>query len=277
MISISWGGPESSWTTQALGALDQSFADAASLGITVCVACGDNGSGDGVGDGQAHVDFPASSPHALACGGTRLQAAGGSITAETVWNEATGGATGRRRQPGVRSPGLAAGSRCADLGERRRPRRPRRAGRRGRCGSRRPAIRCASTAASVTVGGTSAVAPLWAALVALLNQQRGTPLGQLNPELYAAPADQAFRDITVGSNAVSGHARLLGRPWLGRLYGPRQPRRTGPAGRDSVVGRELRPERGPRCGGPAEQQRAALARRCRARRRRRSWRACGSR
>ncbi|HEU0316420.1 MAG TPA: S53 family peptidase, partial [Solirubrobacteraceae bacterium] len=94
VISISWGGPESSWTAQALQALDEAFADAADLGITVCVACGDNGSADGVNDGRAHVDFPASSPHALACGGTKLQAKNGAISAETVWNEASGGATG---------------------------------------------------------------------------------------------------------------------------------------------------------------------------------------
>jgi kumamolisin len=203
VISISWGGPESSWTTQALGALDQSFADAAALGITVCVACGDSGSGDGVGDGQAHVDFPASSPHALACGGTRVQAAGGSITAETVWNEATGGATGGGVSQVFDLPDWqqAAGVPTSVNGD----------GRVGRgvpdvAGDADPTTgyQVRVDGREVTVGGTSAVAPLWAALVALLNQQRGTPLGQLNPGLYAAPADRAFRDITVGSNAVPG-------------------------------------------------------------------------
>jgi hypothetical protein len=65
------------------------MADAAALGITVCAACGDNGSGDAVDDGQPHVDFPASSPHALACGGTKLLAdpATGVISSEVVWNE----------------------------------------------------------------------------------------------------------------------------------------------------------------------------------------------
>jgi kumamolisin len=203
VISISWGGPESSWTTQAVGALDQSFADAASLGIAVCVACGDNGSGDGVGDGQAHVDFPASSPNALACGGTRLEAAGGAITAETVWNEATGGATGGGVSQVFDLPDWqqAAGVPASANGD----------GRVGRgvpdvAGDADPTTgyQVRVDGREVTVGGTSAVAPLWAALVALLNEQRGTPVGRLNPELYAAPADQAFRDITVGSNAVSG-------------------------------------------------------------------------
>ena len=58
-------------------AFDQAFQAAAAMGITVCVASGDNGSSDGVSDGADHVDFPASSPYALACGGTSLQAAGG--------------------------------------------------------------------------------------------------------------------------------------------------------------------------------------------------------
>ena len=44
------------------------------LGVTVCAAAGDNGSGDAVSDGKAHVDFPAPSPFMLAYGGTRLVA-----------------------------------------------------------------------------------------------------------------------------------------------------------------------------------------------------------
>src|SRR5205807_1608907 len=57
-ISISWGQSEDSWTAQARTAMDQAFADAAALGITVCVAAGDNGSSDGQSDGKPHVDFP---------------------------------------------------------------------------------------------------------------------------------------------------------------------------------------------------------------------------
>ena len=96
-VSISWGGPESSWTSQSMTALDAAIADGAALGVTVTAAAGDNGSGDGASDGQPHADFPASSPHALACGGTSLQAdvAAGTVTSETVWNDGgQGGATG---------------------------------------------------------------------------------------------------------------------------------------------------------------------------------------
>ena len=74
VISISWGGPESSWTGQSMAALDAAARDAALLGVTVCVAAGDDGSSDGVSDGANHVDFPASSPHVLACGGLACRA-----------------------------------------------------------------------------------------------------------------------------------------------------------------------------------------------------------
>jgi kumamolisin len=213
VISISWGGPESSWTAQALQALDQSFADAADLGITVCVACGDNGSGDGVDDGEAHVDFPASSPHALACGGTKLQARGGAISAETVWNEASGGATGGGVSDTFDLPDWqqSAGVPASANGN----------GRIGRgvpdvAGDADPTtgytIRVDGEQA--TVGGTSAVAPLWASLVALLNEQRGTPLGFANPMLYGLSTATAFRDIVSGSNAVGGTpGYAAGRGW----------------------------------------------------------------
>src|SRR6185312_4027852 len=53
----------------------------------------------------------------------------------------------------------------------------------------------------VVYGGTSAVAPLWAALIAMINQARGGPLGYLNPTLYGAAA-HACRDITSGTNGA---------------------------------------------------------------------------
>ena len=81
VISISWGGPESTWTAQSLTAFDQAFQDAGVLGVTVCIASGDSGSSDGVTDGEAHVDFPASSPHVLACGGANLLSSKGRIRA----------------------------------------------------------------------------------------------------------------------------------------------------------------------------------------------------
>jgi kumamolisin len=94
VISISWGGAESTWTAQAMTAMDEAFQAAATMGITVCVASGDNGSSDGVASGD-HVDFPASSSFALACGGTSLHGSQNTITSEAVWNDGTsGGASG---------------------------------------------------------------------------------------------------------------------------------------------------------------------------------------
>ena len=94
VISISWGGPESSWSKTAINSMDSTCQSAAALGISITVACGDNGSSDGAsGD---NVDFPASSPHVLACGGTALTASNGTRKSEVVWNDqaAGGGATG---------------------------------------------------------------------------------------------------------------------------------------------------------------------------------------
>ncbi len=94
VISISWGGPEVSWRKSDQTAMNNAIRDAVMLGVTVTVAAGDNGSADGVRDGKPHVDFPASSPYALACGGTRLIGTGSTIASETVWNDGPDSATG---------------------------------------------------------------------------------------------------------------------------------------------------------------------------------------
>lgn len=96
VISISWGSAEPNWTAQARAAMDSAFQSAAALGITVTVAAGDNGSSDGETDGKNHVDYPASSPFVLGCGGTKLIASGSAIASEVVWNETASneGATG---------------------------------------------------------------------------------------------------------------------------------------------------------------------------------------
>jgi kumamolisin len=96
VLSISWGGPEDSWTQQSQTALNAALQDGAMLGVTITVAAGVSGSSDGETDGNLHVDFPASSPYVLACGGTTLSTSGNSITSEVVWNETANqeGATG---------------------------------------------------------------------------------------------------------------------------------------------------------------------------------------
>src|SRR6266568_1096884 len=212
-ISISWGQSEDSWTAQGRSAMDAAMADAAALGITVCVASGDNGSGDAVSDGQAHVDFPASSPHALGCGGTKLLAnpATGVISSEVVWNET---AAGEGAGGGGVSDRFALPSWQANAGV------PARAGRSsGSSGSGgRGVPDVAGNADPVTgyqiysggqaqvVGGTSAVAPLWAALVSRLAEATGQRFGLIQPTLYAGVTPGAevagFRDITSGNNGA---------------------------------------------------------------------------
>jgi kumamolisin len=199
VISISWGGPESSWTAQAMTAMDDAFQAAAAMGITVCVASGDNGSSDGVNDGSDHVDFPASSPFALACGGTSLQASGSSISSEVVWNDgANNGASGGGVSSFFALPSWQTGLNAVNnqgqstaLSKRGVP---------DVAGNADPltgyAVRIDGT--DTVIGGTSAVAPLWAALIALINQASGKPGGYLNPSLYQNR--QALRDITSGNN-----------------------------------------------------------------------------
>jgi kumamolisin len=199
VISISWGGPESAWTAQAMTAMDDAFQAAAAMGITVCVASGDGGSNDGVGDGIDHVDFPASSPYALACGGTRLHANQTAITSEVVWNDgAKGGASGGGISSFFPTPGWQTGKKAAHRGGKAIALTKR--GVPDVAGDADPQtgynVRVDGT--DTVFGGTSAVAPLWAGLIARINQSNGTPAGYLNPMLYSKP--QALRDIVKGSN-----------------------------------------------------------------------------
>lgn len=199
VISISWGGPESSWTSQAMDGFNSAFQSAAALGVTVCVASGDNGSSDGATDGSDHVDFPASSPYVLACGGTTLQAAGSSITSKTVWNDGPqGGAGGAGVSSVFPLPTWQAGLKATKTSGGSSPLTMR--GVPDVCGDADPQtgydVRIDGT--NTAIGGTSAVAPLWAGLVALVNEAKGSNVGFVNPTLYANP--DAFHDVTTGNN-----------------------------------------------------------------------------
>jgi kumamolisin len=199
VISISWGGPESSWTSQSIQSLNAACQAAAALGVTITVAAGDDGSTDG-GTGN-NVDFPASSPNVLACGGTKIAGSSSTISSEVVWNElassegATGGGVSTvfplptwQANAGVPAASAAGGGRgVPDV-----------------AGDADPAsgyvVRVDGS--TTVIGGTSAVAPLWAGLIALANAQSKTPVGFVNPVLYAASAKKAFRDITSGNNGA---------------------------------------------------------------------------
>lgn len=199
VISISWGSAEANWTKQAMTALDAACQSAAALGITVTVAAGDNGSTDG-GTGN-NVDFPASSPHVLACGGTRIAGSGSTISSEVVWNElannegATGGGVSNvfpkptwQSNAKVPKPTMNGGGRgVPDVAGDADP-------------SSGYVIRVDGQ--TMVIGGTSAVAPLWAGLIAVANQQNGKSAGLLQPQIYAAKAKSGFRDITSGNNGA---------------------------------------------------------------------------
>ena len=208
VISISWGMAEEQWTPQALLAFDRAFKEAAALGVTVCCAAGDDGSSDNVNDGRAHVDFPASSPWVLACGGTRLESSGGEITNEEVWNEQPrgGGATGGgvseffkrpRYQQKVKVPPSANGEK-KEKGKTT----PKHRGVPDVAGDADPVTgyEVRVDGIDMVIGGTSAVAPLYAGLVALMNEDLGRPLGFLNPTIYQKAVAGAFHDITEGNN-----------------------------------------------------------------------------
>jgi kumamolisin len=204
IISISWGGPESTWSQQSLTEYNNLLQDAVRLGVTVCVASGDNGSTDGLQDGLEHVDFPSSSPFVLACGGTSLKIADDKISQEVVWNEmdkqqgATGGGVSdffpkptyqaSAGVPPSRNPGNFVGRGVPDV-----------------AGNADPltGYDVYVDGQMTVLGGTSAVAPLWAGLVALVNQIRAKRAGNLTPLLYAKnAATSAFYNVTAGNNGA---------------------------------------------------------------------------
>ena len=190
-ISISWGAPENQWSLDSVASFEAAFAKAASAGITVTAAAGDNGSGDG--ESGAHVDFPASSPYVLACGGTSLPSL--SPSSEVVWNDGTqGGATGggvsglfalpawqsKAGVPGSKWRGVPDVAACADP---------------------YTGWQVVVDGQPMVVGGTSAVAPLVAALAAALSQSVSRDVGPLGQEAYGLPAG-CFRDVTSGNNGT---------------------------------------------------------------------------
>jgi kumamolisin len=212
-ISISWGQSEDSWTGQGLTSMNEAMSDAAALGVTVCAAAGDDGSGDAVNDGQVHCDFPASSPYALGCGGTTLLAdpSTGQISSEVVWNETAsnegaggGGVSDQFPLPswqanagvpaqadGNSPPGGGAGRGVPDV-----------------AGNADPTTgyQIYADGQSQVVGGTSAVAPLWSALVSRLAEAQGQRFGLIQPSLYAGVTPgtdvPGFNDITEGNNGA---------------------------------------------------------------------------
>lgn len=190
-ISLSWGAAEDQWTASSRAALDAEFQACALAGITVLAAAGDNGSTDG--EKGKHVDYPASSPYVIGCGGTSLPTV--SPITETVWNDGTaGGATGggvstvyalptwqaKSNVPGGKFRGVPDVAGVADP---------------------ETGWIVLVDGQQMVIGGTSAVAPMWGALTVILSGALGAPLGFWTDKLYTLPAG-CFRDITVGNNGT---------------------------------------------------------------------------
>jgi kumamolisin len=188
VISISWGSAEVNWTKQALDNFNNAIAAAAAMGVTVCVAAGDNGADDGVGDGKLHVDFPASSPYALGCGGTKLTLKGGKVN-DVVWNDGPNSSTG-----GGFSSYFAIPQYQNDIVSNSMRGVPDLAG----DADPNSGYQVLVDGQFTVIGGTSAVAPLMAGLLACINQKLGSSVGFINPAIYQDAS--AFRDVTQGNN-----------------------------------------------------------------------------
>lgn len=216
--------------------IDNLFSDASQKGITVCIASGDTGT-QCESAAQSQVWYPGSDPWVLSCGGTTIGNISGSNFDEYVWNDV-----------GLGGPGATGGGVSAQFavpGWQDNVNLPKR-NTTGTAGRGTPDV--AGNASENSgyplfvggtnigpVGGTSAVAPLYAGLVALLNQNLGQDVGFLNPTIYAlgpsvcrdvtgaaGPANNDFGGITgypagVGWDACTGWGSINGSALLSNL------------------------------------------------------------
>jgi len=219
VISISWGGPEDQATGQFVEDVNNSLEDAKSLGITVLVASGDNGAADmgpNEWDGKAHVDFPSSSPLVVACGATHIDTSGTTLAGESAWNQGFADTDPQVDSFGAVGGGISDVITPPPAWQANVTLPPSANG--GPPGRGVPDVTGNGDPSSGyvvrvdgspnVVGGTSAVAPLWAALITRINQRLGQRVGFINPQLYANP--NAFNDVTLGNNIPGGGNQSLG-------------------------------------------------------------------
>jgi kumamolisin len=203
VISISWGGSESVADQQSIRAYHEVFTSAAALGITVCVASGDHGTANETEqyfDGKIHVGHPACDDLVLGCGGTQIDNG-----KDVAWNDGTGlannggWATGGGISVVFPVPSYQAGhTQPVSLDTK-------------KAGRAVPDISMSATnyfnrvdGVEYAGGGTSAVAPLMSALIALLNQAKQKRAGFINPMLYKTVAKGTTHPIASGNNAIHG-------------------------------------------------------------------------
>ena len=201
VLSIGWGKAESAWKDEEIKEIDAALAEAARHNPTVVVPAGDKGVTDGVMDGLRHVDFPASSQWVLSVGGTSLKSEGGRATSEIVWRsgaDATGGGVSEKFerpdwQSAVSVPNRRDGSSGRGIPD--------------VVASADPSLGMVIIVHGkrLVIGGTAVSSPLWAGLIARINQALGYNVGYLNPRLYReiGPAG-VLRTISSGDNGVGG-------------------------------------------------------------------------
>lgn len=208
VLSCSWGGAEPSQTPSFMRAIDRWFQTAAVLGMSICCSSGDSGDGTmhpGAPANRLTAQFPASSPHVLACGGTTLHPKAGT---EVAWKQTWGGT------PMAGGGGfsdffpLPAWQRAAGIEPREWIPRSKKSGR----GRAIPDVAAKANLEQgysvpigglpVPAGGSSAAAPLWAGLLALLNEGLQTGVGSLHGLLYDGTLSTALRDITAGNTGL---------------------------------------------------------------------------
>lgn len=203
VLTISWGQPEPNETPSFTKVVNDDLWLMGRAGVTVCCAAGDGGSSDGLD--RPAVDFPASSPNVLACGGTSLRWRDGVISDEVVWNDAFHGiarATGGGASELFGPPSWQHGCEVPASG----------VGTPGRGLPDVAAVADPNTGCTLQMGsgsirsaGTSAAAPTWAALIARVNGARDEPVGFANSAVYAAARRvNVTNDITSGNNDLGG-------------------------------------------------------------------------
>ena len=170
VLSISWGAAEDEWSQEAIISVNRAFEAAAKSNITVLCASGDDGSGDMENDSLAHADFPASCPYVTGCGGTKF-----SPIDEAVWNNGKKGATGggisdifplptwqfNASVPPSANPGDHIGRGVRDVAGNSDP---------------KTGYVLIYHGEPAVFGGTSFAAPLWAGLIAQINQAMKKPV-----------------------------------------------------------------------------------------------------
>jgi kumamolisin len=203
IISISWGAAESQWYDSELALMNTAFQNAVNAGVSVFAAAGDSGASDGLSG--YNTDFPASSPLVTGCGGTTLTTSGTSYLNEVVWNNSSSSATGGGVSVKFAMPSYQIGFLTGN-----------KRGVPDVSGVADPntGIVVPVDGSNYVVGGTSAVAPLWAGVTAVLNQMLGRNIGFLNTTIYPLfnshlnDSVKPFNDIITGNN--SGYTAKAG-------------------------------------------------------------------